>query len=104
MFALEPPSSYFIGWLSREQSGFRWGHKILSNEIIIVIHANDWMLVRGGVRTNTVDGMAIETRSVSTVQYEPPMPPPAAANFCSPLASAMRTSVVSIRETIEAAF
>jgi hypothetical protein len=37
VFALEPQDSYFIKWLSREQSGFRWRFKSFSNEIIIEI-------------------------------------------------------------------
>jgi len=52
---LEPPSSYFITWLSREQSGFRWPLKILIEEFIIEILPNDSMLVRGGVCANSVD-------------------------------------------------
>ena len=38
---LELPSSYFITWLSREQSGFSWRLKTFSDEIIIEILPND---------------------------------------------------------------
>jgi hypothetical protein len=41
VFALQPQDSYFITWLSREQSGFRWRFKTFSDEIIIEILPND---------------------------------------------------------------
>src|SRR5258708_8589994 len=59
-------------------------------------------------RSNTIDELAKNDNGLSvdltSVQYEPPIPPPAPAIFSSPLASAIKTSVVSISETIDAAF
>jgi hypothetical protein len=51
-FALEPADSYFITWLSREQSGFSSRLKTFSNEIIIEILSNDQMRLRAGVRAD----------------------------------------------------